>query len=243
MFSIDSGLHVVARRKLPSNLHETRLWLRVALELFQSLGHRTLIDLHFVLFVGSLQLIQIALQRFALANPIHTTHRLELRTIDRDPLATHQAQGLREPHKFRASFGHRLAMHPPELSDRLVIGNQPAQQPHHFHIALALSFQPARGPNLPQGPVQIQFQQIARVVTRTSSFSRFGANETQLRHVQPTHKRLDYTADMILWHQIVQGRWKQGVLTTLLAFDISLSAMPSFARIFASLFSDPQWVS
>jgi len=180
---------------------------------------------------------------FALANPIHTTHRLELRTIDRDPLATHQAQGMREPHKFRASFGHRLAMHPPELSDRLVIGNQPAQQPHHFHIALALSFQPARGPNLPQVPVQIQFQQIARVVTRTSSFSRFGANETQLRHVQPTHKRLDYTADMILWNQIVQGRWKQGVLTTLLAFDISHSAMPSFARIFASLFSDPQWVS
>ncbi len=183
---------------MPSNLHKTHLWLRVTLKFFQSLGHRTLIDLHFVLFVGSLQLIQITLQRLALANPVHTTHRLELRTIDRDPLATHQAHGTRETHQFRASFGHRLAMHTSELGDRLMVGNQSADQPHHFHVALTLGFQPARGPDLPQIAVEIQFQQIARIVTRTPGFSRFGANETQLRHVQPANKCFDHTADMIL---------------------------------------------
>ena len=126
VFSIDSGLHVVARRELPSDLHKTRLWLRIALQSFQSLGHCTLVDLHFVLLVGSLQLIQVTLQRFALANPIHTAHRLELRTINGNPLATYQAHGMRETHQLCTSFGHRLAMHPPEFRNRLVVGNQSA---------------------------------------------------------------------------------------------------------------------
>jgi transposase len=90
---------------------------------------------------------------------------------------------------------------------------------------------------------QIQFQQITRVVTRTPGFSRFGANETQLRHVQPAHKRLDHTADMIFWNQFIQCRWKQGVLTALFAFDVRHEATTSLAAIFVSLLSISQCVS
>ena len=52
MFRIDGCLHVVARHQLPSDLHKACLWLRVALQFFQSLGHRARINQHLVLFVG-----------------------------------------------------------------------------------------------------------------------------------------------------------------------------------------------
>ncbi len=79
----------------------------------------------------------------------------------------------REPHQLCSSRGHRLAVHPPELSDGLVVRIQPAQQPHQLHVAAALCFQPPRRTDLVQITVQIQLQQIARIITRSTSFSCF----------------------------------------------------------------------
>jgi len=56
-------------------------------------------------------------------------------------------------------------------------------------------------------------------------------------------KRFDHPADMILWNQFIQCRWKQGVLTAMFAFDIGHEATTSLADIFASLLLISQWVS
>ncbi len=48
-------------------------------------------------------------------------------------------------HRFRARGGHRVAVHPAELGDRLVVRIQPPQQPQQLHVAAALRFQTARG--------------------------------------------------------------------------------------------------
>src|SRR5947208_7236262 len=89
-------------------------------------------------------------------------------------------------------------MHPSELGDRLVVGLQTSQQPHHFHVALALGLQPPRRPHLPQIPVQVQLQQITRIVARSSvsagsartkpSFAMFNrpTNASMTRHMWST---------------------------------------------------------
>jgi len=48
---------------------------------------------------------------------------------------------------------------------------------------------------------------------------------------------------MIFWNQIIQCRWKQGVLTAVFAFDVSHSSNASLAAIFAFLLSISQCVS
>jgi hypothetical protein len=60
---------------------------------------------------------------------------------------------------------------------------------------------------------------------------------------RPTNASI-HTADMmILWNHLLQRRRKQGVLTTLFAFDIGHPAIPSLAAIFVFLLSISQWVS
>src|SRR5437879_7815740 len=95
-------------------------------------------------------------------------------------------------------------MHPSELGDRLVVGLQTSQQPHHFHVALALGLQPPRRPHLPQIPVQVQLQQITRIVARSSRLRRLGTHKAQLRHVQPPNERLHDSTYVVDWKPALQ---------------------------------------
>ena len=69
--------------------------------------------------------------------------------------------------------------------------------------------------------VQIQLQQIARIVTRTARLRRLGPLEPQLRHRQPVHERIDHPAYMIGWNQIVQNHRKQRPLTPAFSSDVA----------------------
>src|SRR2546421_1271536 len=110
-------------------------------------------------------------------------------------------------------------MHSPELSDGLVIGNQPPQQPQQFDVAPALRFQPSRRTHLMQISVQVQLQQVSRIIARSSRVRRFGAHKSQLFHVQPTYESFDHPADMIAWNQLLQRDRKQCSLIALLPLD------------------------
>src|SRR2546421_11607107 len=121
-------------------------------------------------------------------------------------------------------------MHPSELGDRLVVGLQTSQQPHHFHVALALGLQPPRRPHLPQIPVQVQLQQITRIVARSSRLRRLGTHKAQLRHVQPPNERLHDSTHVVDWNQFVQGRGKHRRLLPRLTPDIRHKKMPPLPR-------------
>ena len=99
-------------------------------------------------------------------------------------------------------------MHSPELGDGLVIGIQTPQKPHQLHVAAALRLQPPRGPHLVQISVQVQLQQIARIVARTPCFRSFGSREPKLLHLQPLDECVDHSAHMIGWNKVVQHYWK-----------------------------------
>src|SRR5207247_3080478 len=91
-------------------------------------------------------------------------HRLELRPVDRHPLATDQLRLGTEAHEPPAYRLERPRIQAPELSNRLVIGHQTAEQPHHLHVAAALAFKPPGGANMVKITVEVKSKQIVRII-------------------------------------------------------------------------------
>jgi hypothetical protein len=74
----------------------------------------------------------------AVADTIAVGDSAELAAVDDDPLSTDQTARPSEPHKLHSSVRNRVAVHPAELSDGLVIGIKP------FHVATALRLKTTR---------------------------------------------------------------------------------------------------
>jgi hypothetical protein len=110
-------------------------------QLLQCRRHGIRIDDHFIPFIGLLELLQITLHRLALAHTAGAAGGLELGTVDGYPLTPYQARRTRKANQRGPRLGGRFTMHTPEFGDALVIGSQPAQQPHHFHVPPALGLQ------------------------------------------------------------------------------------------------------
>src|SRR5580765_366765 len=107
-----------------------------------------------------------------------------------------------------------------ELSNGLVVRRQSSQQPHQLDVAPTLRLQPSRGTDLLEITVQIELQQIPRIVARPSGVGRLGAFKSQIRHVQPIHERIDHPAHMIVRNQFFQTYGKQRALLPPLSLHI-----------------------
>src|SRR3974390_3116731 len=68
--------------------------------------------------------------------------RLELAAINRNTRCRQQTHLAAQFNKLHADLLDRSPIILAEIGNRLVIGNQPARQPHHFDIASSLSLQP-----------------------------------------------------------------------------------------------------
>ena len=91
---------------------------------------------------------------------------LEPSAVDGQQLTTEEIQLTAEHHevaKGRFEGGRVLA---PKVGDGLEVGAQPAQQPDHLQVAAALRFQPSAGAHAVEVAVQVQLEQVARMVAR-----------------------------------------------------------------------------
>jgi hypothetical protein len=86
-----------------------------------------------------------------------------------------------------------------------------------------------------QVPIQLQLQQIARIVAKSTRFRGFGANKAQRLHLQSVNKRIQYAAYMIGGNKIIQNHWKQCSLPPPIAFDIAHKKCPRFRKGIFSL--------
>ena len=143
-------------------------------------------------------------QPLAAQHRLAARHRLELRAIDRQPLAADQPLAAAEAHERRRHGAQRRALAAAELGDRLVIRGQPVEQPHQLDVALALALQTPRGPHLLQVAVQVQLQQVGRVVGRAARGRRLGLAEPQLHEVERSDEGIDDPADVVLRHQLIE---------------------------------------
>jgi len=155
VLGVNRALHVVGRKCIPPHQHEADLRLRVSLELLQGRFYcsRTKSDL--LLLIRFLHAVQITLQLEAFPCGVDARHGPELAAVYGNPLAPDKPATLCKLDQLRSRRRNRVAMHAPELSDRLVIRIEPSQQPHQFHVAAALRLQPARRTYLIQIAVQV----------------------------------------------------------------------------------------
>jgi len=90
-----------------------------------------------------------------------------------------------------------------------MIWGQTMQQPHHFHVSPTLILQLPRRTDLLQVTIEIEFEQIARIVPRPPRVGPVCAFKPQPCYVQTIYKRIDHAANVVLRNQFVQGQRKQ----------------------------------
>src|SRR6266702_7555693 len=94
--------------------------------------------------------------------------RLKLATIDRNARCRQQTHQAAQFNKLYADLLDRWPTVLAEVGNRLVIGNEPAGQPHHLHIAPSLTLKPPARLNANQVPVNVKLQQNRRMIRRPS---------------------------------------------------------------------------
>lgn len=143
-------------------------------------------------------------------------HSLELGAINSHPMAFDHTRLLAEPHQPGTGPLQRQAVVSAEIGDGLVVRGKTAKQPHQLHIALAFSLQPARGAHLIEVSIQIQLEQIGRIVRRATRPAQQGMSQAQLSQIQHPHKGLDDPARVICWHKVLQRKREQCCLVPIL---------------------------
>ena len=113
--------------------------------------------------------------------PVAIVDRLELAAVDRDARRreqTHLAAQLDEP---RAHLADRSAIVLAEIGDRLVVGREPPQEPHHLEIATGLALQPPARLHPVEIAVDVELQQDRGMIAGPAGCRRIDARETRAR--------------------------------------------------------------
>jgi hypothetical protein len=109
-----------------------------------------------------------------------------------------------EEGEFPADVADRLAIIPAEIGDGLEIGCEASQQPHHFHIAVGFAFQLPAGPHTVEIAIEVELEQVTRVVWGTTGFLENGMPETELLQIERPHIDVDEAHRVFLRDVIVE---------------------------------------
>ena len=74
--------------------------------------------------------------------PVAIVHRLELAAVDRDARSRQQTHFPAQLDKARAHLTDGTAIVFPEIGDRFVVRDEPAQEPHQLDIAAGFALEP-----------------------------------------------------------------------------------------------------
>ena len=90
--------------------------------------------------------------------PIAIVHCFELAAVDRHACRHQQTHLSAEFDKARAHLADGTAVVLPEISDRLVVGDEPAKQPHQLDVAAGLTLEPPARLHAVEIAVDIELQ-------------------------------------------------------------------------------------
>src|SRR5262249_16942475 len=191
--------------------------------------------------VGAVELVQIAGD--ALLNlrhaPLHLgsrevlvtiVHRLELAAIDRDAGFCKQAHGAAEPNKPSADQADGATVVPPEIGDRLGIGNQPACEPHHLNVTPGLTLQPAARLNPVEIAVDVELQKDRRMIRRPAGSLWMGPPEPNRGQIQFIDKDVDYANRIVGIDPVLKAFGKQRALPAIRTLNKALHPVPRKSR-------------
>jgi len=113
--------------------------------------------------------------------------RLELAAIDGHKCFREQAKLLAQHHELPTDAADCLAVIFAEVSDGLEVRHQTPGQPHQLKVALSLTFETGAGLDAITIAVDVDLQEVSRIVSGPTCFSRDDTLETQLAKV--VHRR------------------------------------------------------
>ena len=99
-----------------------------------------------------------------------------------------------------------------EVGNRLVIGSEPARQPHHLNVAPGLTLQPAARLDPIEIAVDVELQQYRRMIRRPAGYLGIDPVEPKLRQIEFLDKDVDHPNRIVLADPVFQAFRKQRAL-------------------------------
>jgi len=113
-----------------------------------------------------------------------------------------------------------------EVGNRLVIGSEPAQQPHQLDIAAGFSFKPSARLHPVQVAVDVQLQENRRMIRRPTSRRWINSIEAHLGQIKRIDKHVDHTNGVALADEIIEAFGQQGRLPAIWPRNEALHPIP-----------------
>ena len=130
--------------------------------------------------------------------PVAVVHRLELAAVDRDAGLREQANHAAQRDEACANLADCSAIVLAEVCNRLVIGDQPARQPHHLNSLPSLTLKPSARLNPVEIAVDIELQQDRRMIRRPAGCLGIDPVKPKLGKVEFLNKYVNHPNRIVL---------------------------------------------
>src|SRR5277367_2014647 len=146
--------------------------------------------------------------------------RLQPGAVDRYQLTAKQIELAAEQHELAEHRFEGVAVVLAEISDGLEVGPQSAQQPDHFEIAGGLSFKPAAGSHPIDVAINVELEQVGRIVSWTAGVFRLNPGKACLIEVQIIDERVDEADRIVAMNVVIDPRRQKLGLVAITAFNV-----------------------
>jgi hypothetical protein len=107
-----------------------------------------------------------------------------------------------------------------KIRDGLEVGSQAPQQPDHFQIAGGLRLEPPAGAHPIDVSINVELQQIGRIVARPARVFRLNAPETGCLQVTLINERFNETHRIFSTDVIINCYWQKQSLVAVAALNM-----------------------
>jgi hypothetical protein len=145
---------------------------------------------------------------------------LEFGAVDGDELTSEETELSAVDDELTSDTADGLGVVLAEVSDSLEVGRQTAQEPHEFNISIGISLELAAGADAVEVTVDVEAQEVGRVVGRTSPLKGDSMGEVQAFQVERGDEGVDEADGVVLADVVVEGFREEGQLVPVVAFDV-----------------------
>src|SRR5262249_39711703 len=150
---------------------------------------------------------------------VPVVHGLELAAINRDADFRKQIQSPAKHDEPGAHLTNGSAIVLAEVSNRLMVRNKLARQPHHLKVAPSLPLKPAARLNAIEIAVDVELQQDRWMIRGPASCLGSDPVKSQFRQIEFINKDVDHLNGIVLVDPVFQTLRKQRALPAICALN------------------------